>query len=35
MELGFAVQTAIQMGILAHREGKVAKFDREAMEIVL
>ena len=35
MDLGFAVQTAIQMGILGHREGKVAKFDPEAMKIVL
>lgn len=35
MELGLAVQTAIQMGILGFRESKVAKFDKDGMKIVL
>jgi predicted dehydrogenase len=34
-ELGYHVQTALQMGVLSLREGKVARFDREREEIVL
>jgi predicted dehydrogenase len=35
MDLGYYVQTALQMGMLGHREGKVARFDREAEKIIL
>jgi len=35
MDLAFRVQTALQMGVLGFREGKVAKFDREKQKIVL
>ncbi len=34
-DLGYHVQTAIQMGVLSLREGEVARFDREKEEIVL
>jgi predicted dehydrogenase len=35
MDLAFRVQTPLQMGVLALREGKVARFDSERQEIVL
>jgi predicted dehydrogenase len=34
-DLGYHVQTALQMGVWSLREGKVARFDREREEIVL
>jgi len=35
MRLAFAVQTALQMGMLAYRKGKTAKFDPKKEEIVI
>jgi hypothetical protein len=35
MDLAYYVQTALQMGMLGLRQGKVAKFDAEKEQIVL
>jgi len=35
VDLAFKVQTALQMAMLGFREGKVARFDRDAMKILL